>query len=115
MGLLTDPIHTEDPNARRTDQVDALYAFPSALTKIASRLQLYLSTVFAGGEWTGRPVFMRGIYFTSSMREGAALDADLATALGVPVESLPDDRAWDREQSYFLKDVFVAKFPPLSP
>ncbi|NQT89100.1 hypothetical protein HQ560_20190, partial [bacterium] len=109
MGLLSDPIHTDDPDGRRTDQVDALYAFPTALTRIASRLQLYLSTVFAGGEWTGKPVFMRGIYFTSSMREGAALDADLATALGVPVESLPDDRAWDREQSYFLKDVFTEK------
>jgi len=26
LGLLLDPVNTEDPSARRTDQVDALYA-----------------------------------------------------------------------------------------
>ena len=107
--LLADPVHTADPNARRVDQVDSLYAFPRSLGRITSRLQQYLTTVFAGGEWTGRPLFLRGIYFTSSMREGSPLDEGLAQALGVPVESLPDERAWDREASYFLKDVFLAK------
>ena len=31
MALLLDPVNTEDPQARRTDQVDALYAFPPSL------------------------------------------------------------------------------------
>src|SRR5437899_486441 len=38
-GLLIDPVNTEDPNARRVDQVDALYAFPESLLKIAPRLR----------------------------------------------------------------------------
>src|SRR5207302_1647205 len=33
-GLLLDPVHTEDPMARRVDQVDALYSFPDSLALI---------------------------------------------------------------------------------
>ncbi len=110
MALLIDPVHTEDAVAgRRIDQVDALYAFPQSLARISSRLQLYLEIVFAGGAWSGKPLFLRGIYFTSSMREGSALDEELAEALGVPVESLPDGRVWERDRSYFLRDVFLDK------
>ena len=108
--LLIDPVHTEDPvNGHRLDQVDALYAFPLSLSRIASRLRLYLEMVFAGGAWSGKPLFLRGIYFTSAMREGAALDEELAEALGVPVESLPDGRVWERDRSYFLRDVCLEK------
>ncbi|MFW6163810.1 MAG: type VI secretion protein IcmF/TssM N-terminal domain-containing protein, partial [Planctomycetota bacterium] len=108
--LLIDPVHTEDPTGgRRIEQVDALYAFPDSLSRIASRLRHYLEIVFAGGAWSGKPLFLRGIYFTSAMREGSALDEDLAEALGVPVESLPDGRVWERDRSYFLKDVFLEK------
>jgi len=110
LGLLIDPVHTDDPvNGRRMDQVDALYAFPLSLSRIASRLKLYLEMVFAGGAWSGKPLFLRGIYFTSAMREGSALDEELAEALAVPVESLPDGRVWERDRSYFLRDVFLEK------
>ena len=109
LGLLLDPVNTEDPNARRTDQVDALYAFPQTLTSIAPRLQRYLEMIFVAGEWSAKPLFLRGIYFTSSMREGSALDADLAEVLGVPVESLPEGKVWERERAYFLRDLFMNK------
>ncbi|MBM4038425.1 MAG: hypothetical protein FJ290_07915 [Planctomycetes bacterium] len=109
LGLMIDPIHTEDPTGHRVDQVDALYALPQSLARIAPRLRHYLDHVFAGGEWTGKPLFMRGIYFTSSMREGHALDEELAEALSVPVQSIQEAREWDRERSYFLKDLFLEK------
>ena len=109
LSVLRDPVHTEDPNARRTDQIDSLFAFPRSLSRTASRLQQYLTTVFAGGEWTGKPLFLRGIYFTSAVREGDPLDEELAQALDVPIESIQDNKAWERERSYFLKDVFTAK------
>jgi len=107
--LLLDPVNSEDPSARRTDQVDALYAFPRALMAIAPRLRRYLEMIFVAGEWSAKPLFLRGIYFTSSMREGSALDADLAEVLGVPVESLPEGRVWERERAYFLRDLFMNK------
>lgn len=109
LGLLADPVNTDDPGARRTDQVDALYAFPDSLLKIAPRLRRYLEMIFVSGTWSHKPLFLRGIYFTSAMREGSALDADLAEVLGVPVESLPEGRVWERERAYFLRDLFMKK------
>lgn len=109
MGLLLDPVNTDNPRARRTDQVDALYAFPEAISSIAPRLRQYLSMIFVQGEWSAKPLFLRGIYFTSSMREGSALDADLAAALGVPVDQLPEGRVWERDRAFFLRDLFMGK------
>ncbi|KPK75793.1 MAG: hypothetical protein AMJ79_09680 [Phycisphaerae bacterium SM23_30] len=109
MGLLRDPIPGEDAR-RRTDEVDSLYAFPRQLLKVAPRLRRYLELVFSvGGQWSGKPLFLRGIYFTSSMREGEALDVELAETLGVPVESLPDGKVWEKDRAYFLRDLFMNK------
>ena len=94
--LLQDPVNTDDPNARRIEQVDALFALPESITKIGPRLRLYLEKIFVSGEWSPKPLFLRGIYFTSSMTEGSALDADLAEVLGVPVDALPEGGIWQR-------------------
>jgi hypothetical protein len=108
--LLLDPVNTEDRTARRLDQVDAVYGFPDTFMKITPRLRRYLEMIFVAGEWSPKPLFLRGIYFTSSMREGIALDAELAEALSVPVESLKSDgRSWERERAYFLRDLFMTK------
>lgn len=108
-GLLQNPVHTADPNLRRTDQVDELFELPDNLVRIAPRLRRYLEMIFVAGEWSPKPLFLRGIYFTSSMREGQALDMTLASALGVDVESIPGGREWDKEKAYFLRDVFLSK------
>lgn len=107
--LLLDPVHTEDPQARRVDQVDELFSLPDNIAKIAPRLRRYLEIIFQQGEWSPKPLFLRGIYMTSSMRQGAALDEDLATAMGVPVDQIPGGRVWDEERSFFLRDIFMSK------
>lgn len=109
MGLIQNPVHTTDANARRTDQIDEMFELPDNLVRIAPRLRRYLEMIFVAGEWSPKPLFLRGIYFTSSMREGQALDVSLAQALGVDVESIPGSRDWDREKSYFLRDLFMSK------
>lgn len=109
LGLLQNPVHTGDPNLRRTDQVDELFELPDNLVRIAPRLRRYLEMIFVAGEWSPKPLFLRGIYFTSSMREGQALDMSLASALGVEVESIPGGKEWDKEKAYFLRDVFLSK------
>src|SRR5205085_11882598 len=106
--LMRDPI-PENPDNRRTDELDTLYAFPHSLELLSSRLRSYLETIFVAGEWSAKPLFLRGIYFSSSMREGAALDADLAEAIGVPVDALPEGKVWERERAYFLRDLFIEK------
>jgi hypothetical protein len=108
LGLLRDPV-PETPNGRRANEVDAFYSLPTSLTAIAPRLRAYLEAIFVAGEWSSKPLFMRGIYFSSAMREGSALDLELAQAIGVSVESLPDGKAWERERAYFLRDLFLDK------
>ena len=108
LGLLRDPV-AEKVDGRRTDEVDALYALPHSLGLLAPRLRRYLETIFVAGEWSAKPLFLRGIFFTSSMREGSALDEELAHAIGVPVEDLPEGKVWERERAYFLRDLFIEK------
>ena len=108
LGLLLDPIPVES-GGRRADEVDRLYDYPQSLSALGPRLRRYLETIFVAGEWTSRPLFLRGIYFTSSMREGSALDEELAAVMGLPVDQLPAGRAWERDHSYFLKDLFLDK------
>src|SRR5258706_3355814 len=69
LGLLRDPV-PESSEGRRTDEVDSLYAFPHSLETLSSRLRRYLETIFIAGEWLAKPLFLRGIYFSSSMRDG---------------------------------------------
>ena len=108
LALVADPVHTEDPQARRADQVDSLFALPDSLAKLAPRLRRYLELIFVAGEWSPKPLFLRGIYFTSSMRQGAELDEDVARILGMSVDALPGGGV-SEEKSYFIRDVFVRK------
>src|SRR4029077_9369412 len=80
-----------------------------SLELLSSRLRRYLETIFIAGEWSAKPLFLRGIYFSSSMREGAALDAELAEAIGVAADELPEGKVWERERAYFLRDLFMEK------
>jgi hypothetical protein len=106
-GLLIDPVPRQ--GERRLDEIDRLYALPHSIHLIAPNLQQYLLAIFTEGEWTEKPLFLRGIYFTSSMREGSALDQELAAALQIDVDRLPEGRGWERERSYFLHDLFTDK------
>lgn len=112
LGLIQNPIHTVDPTSRRTDQVDEMFELPDNFARIGPRLRRYLELVFVAGEWSPKPLFLRGIYFTSSMRQGQVLDMALASALGMDAESLPTGRQWDEERAYFLRDVFLSKVFP---
>jgi hypothetical protein len=94
---------------RRLDEVDAMFALPESVMRLAPRLQRYLETVFVAGEWSAKPVFLRGIYFTSSMREGKALDEAIALATGLPLDQLPEERSWEKNRAFFLRDLFHDK------
>ncbi len=98
------------PAARRLDEVDSLFALPESVLRLAPRLRRYLETIFVAGEWSAKPVFLRGIYFTSSMREGQALDEAIAQATGLPLDQLPGDRSlWEKNRAFFLRDLFKEK------
>ncbi len=107
--LILDPVHTDDPSARRTDQVDSMFAFPDSLQAIGPRLRRFMELIFVAGEWSPKPLFLRGIYFTSSLQEGRALDEALAKAMGCSLDELPGDAVPRKDKSFFLRDVFTGK------
>jgi hypothetical protein len=107
--LLRDPVHTEDPDSRRLAQVDRLYDFPSAIEALGPRIRRYLEIVFAGGKLAPKPLFFRGIYFTSSIQKGSALDAVLAESLGMSVDQIKEAAPFERVRPLFLRDLFMEK------
>jgi hypothetical protein len=108
LGMLKDPVPT-DAGKRRMDEVDSLYSLSHSIGALAPRLRKYLETIFVVGGQQAKPLFLRGIYFTSALTEGKELDTELAAALGLSEDQLPASKAWERERSYFLKDLFLYK------
>lgn len=112
MSLLKDPVPS--PGRKRFDEVDSLFALPSSFEGIAPKLERYLRQIFAVDEWSAKPPFLRGIYFTSALQQGAVLDEALARAVGMSVEQYErgggeDDLSLARNRSYFLRDFFLEK------
>ncbi|MDR1009907.1 MAG: hypothetical protein LBM04_02035, partial [Opitutaceae bacterium] len=108
LGLIADPA-PETPEDRRADEVDALFALPHSIRALAPRLRRYLEMIFVTGEWSAKPLFLRGIYFTSALTEGKSLDLEIAQALGVQPDALPEGKLFERERSFFLRDLFMQK------
>jgi hypothetical protein len=106
--LIENPVNTEDPAARRLDQVDALYELPDALLAIAPRLRRYLEPIFVAGPLSSRPLFLRGIYFTSSLQTGEALDKAISAIMGVDIVAAHGGPVV-AEKPYFLRHVFQEK------
>jgi hypothetical protein len=99
-----------------SDARDSLFALPDSLCRLAPRLRRYLETIFGGAGanniYQGKPVFLRGIYFSSSMREGSALDEALALATGLPLDQVSAVQAATESRAFFLKDLFLEKAFP---
>ena len=108
LALLNDPIPRQ-AGTRRVDEVDSLFGFPETIRSLQPRLQRYLEIIFQTGTWATLPPFFRGVYFTSAMNEGAALDEQLASALGMSIETLPGGGIFNRDKSVYLRDVFTEK------
>jgi hypothetical protein len=108
LALLADPIPRQAGN-RRVDEVDSLFGFPETILSLEPRLKRYLEIIFQTGTWATLPPFFRGVYFTSAMNEGAALDEQLASALGMSIETLPGGGLFNRDKSVYLRDVFTEK------
>jgi hypothetical protein len=94
---------------RRLDEVDSMFAFTESLLRLAPRLRRYLETIFVSGEWSSKPVFLRGIYFNSSMRKGKALDEALALATGLGLDAGEELASQEENRAFFLRDLFMEK------
>ncbi|XAL98984.1 hypothetical protein OT109_15535 [Phycisphaeraceae bacterium D3-23] len=110
--LLQDPVSTDGKSGRRLDEVDRLFDFPAAMEDLSDKLQSYLEIIFTGSKLAPKPLFLRGIYFTSSIQKGSILDGVLAEAMGVPLDSLTETRPFERVRPLFLRDLFMEKIFP---
>lgn len=98
----------------RIDEVDALFSFPASFASMAPKLQRYLRQVFSADEWSARPPFLRGIYFSSALQQGRVLDEAVARALGIPLEQMDTAEEGDglrlsKNRTYFMRDLFLEK------
>jgi hypothetical protein len=110
LALVSDPVHTRLPGGRRVEEVDALFTFPQRFAQLAPRLRSYLRLVFVKSKFNQAPLFLRGIYFTSSLEQGAEIDEVIARQLGVTLKQLAETgAAYRKERPLFLKDLFMKK------
>ncbi|MHC4502087.1 MAG: type VI secretion protein IcmF/TssM N-terminal domain-containing protein, partial [Planctomycetota bacterium] len=112
--LLSPAPMQEMASKSQSGRADAAYTFPGNLARVAPRLRTYLETVFLLGEWRTTPLFLRGIYFTSSLQEGPVLDQEVHERFGLPEEVTlkgedEKEEEDDLERSYFLHDFFAGK------
>lgn len=108
LGLLRQPPHLVDA-IRPIDSVDALYTFPEELAALLPALTRYIEIIFP--QYAEKPVFFRGVYLTSSMREGEEIDKALQRL--APEKTLASARQWDSDgndkKAFFIKDLWVKK------
>ena len=81
----------------------AIYRFPQQFRVTGPLVATFLDRAF-GGEWTGEPAFVRGVYFTSGTQEGSPIDRVLGTlARSFNLERKIQPPSGAAGKSYFLK------------
>ncbi len=100
-----------DPRAhadKRLDDLDSLFTFPNELRAAIPNLRRYIEIVFSLNPWSQKPLFIRGIYFTSSLQQGDALDKALAEVMGKKLGDMALS-SFKKETPLFLRDSFFHK------
>jgi hypothetical protein len=93
----------------RIDHLDEMFAFPAAVAACLDNIEEFTAKLLAGSG-TVAPPFLRGVYFTSALRTGDALDVELRNAFGV--EQLPAGRRKPSDRAFFLRDLLLEKIVP---
>ncbi len=101
---------------RRLEHLDEMFAFPAAaagalenLGPFVTALLEQVNTPDAGDEGVSPP-FFRGVYLTSALRTGEALDAELSKAFGTDLR--PTARRAASDRAFFIRDLLLEKIVP---
>jgi hypothetical protein len=105
---LTYMLDPRPSGKKRLDDLDALFTFPNHLRDAVPNLRRYIEIVFSLNPWSQKPLFIRGIYFTSSLQQGDALDAALAEVMGTNLNEMALS-SFKKEIPLFLRDAFFEK------
>lgn len=107
-------VEPNEPQGVRINEVDSLYAFPTSFQSMTPKMTRYLRHIFTSDEWSSKPPFLRGIYFTSALQQGTVLDEALAAAMGVSFDKMAgshedDGLSLSKNRTYFVRDLFLDK------
>lgn len=110
LSLLDQAVADEE----RRLQAATLYSFPDNLRAASQSLALYLEQIFPPPGPDGRvlgqkPLFVRGVFFISSLQKSAPMDRAVAELLGDSDELQFDEEVLVAKKSYFLNDLFIEK------
>ncbi len=105
-----------DDADRRLDHLDEMFAFPSTTAAALAGLAPFVAALLeqvnvpdAAGQAV-LPPFFRGVYLTSALRTGEALDAELAKAFGTALR--PTARRAASDRAFFIRDLLLEKIVP---
>ena len=100
---------------RRLEHLDEMFAFPAAVAAALDNLGPFIGGLLerVNAPEAGEPIappFFRGVYLTSALRTGEALDAELAKAFGT--ELRPTTRRAASDRAFFIRDLLLEKVVP---
>lgn len=78
-------------------KASCMQQLPSDFSRISRRLSQSLEELFLPGQWTTKPLFLRGVFFTSARQSGEPLDPSLADLLQSSEDHL--DRTTETSES----------------
>lgn len=105
---LTYMLNPRPIGKKRLDDLDASFTFPDHLKAAVPSLRRYIEIVFSLNPWSQKPLFIRGIYFTSSLQQGEALDEAVAEVMGKNLSEMALS-SFKKETPLFLRDTFFEK------
>ena len=101
--------------AKSLNRTAHLFAFPEHLGVVIRNLQIYLENILPHGaaleQRLAKPLFVRGIYFTSSLQEGSVLDQAVDQLVGRSASQTmdSDSKSTRHDVTFFLHDIFKKK------
>ncbi|MGE9296168.1 MAG: type VI secretion protein IcmF/TssM N-terminal domain-containing protein [Puniceicoccales bacterium] len=64
----------------------ALQQLPDDFERMTRRVEKFIEGLFLPGQWNYKPLFLRGVYFTSAQQSGEPLDASLAKLIAAQAD-----------------------------
>ncbi|HKB16033.1 MAG TPA: type VI secretion protein IcmF/TssM N-terminal domain-containing protein, partial [Planctomycetota bacterium] len=94
---------------------DEIYRFPEEFRRLEQPLAEYMEEMFRESVYRS-PVFLRGVYFTSSLQKGVPIARAFRELLGTGEASEGEESALEkiftRHRAYFIEDFFEKKVFP---
>ena len=101
---------------RRLEHLDEMFAFPAAAASALENVGPFVTALLEqvntpdAGDAVMSPPFFRGVYLTSALRTGEALDAELSKAFGTDLR--PATRRAASDRAFFIRDLLLEKIVP---